>query len=452
MKDDSRLFAMPATRKGNYVAFVGAALAAALTQPESYGAGVYKSRPYRTDQRFRSASRLDEQEEIYNTKRKAQMLALAWAALFAAMIEPLASIAKPGCEPAPEPISYLAPAPAQAASITVNEFIMNGGSIGKTSSAPVEISAAPFKVRLLTPLSSLFNLPGDSVTAVVNENIPGQLGTLLPIGTKLYGTIEGLQENGRMRKEGNLAIHFYQCDTPEGRLDLDFAPISRDGRIHPLKANSKISRKQQLNHLLTASSRIAIPLAIGSGGLSLAITAGAGTILGALLADNGRYLQGAAKGAWYGSGLSLFEPLIFKGPPVRLPAGSEITVRALEPLKIPSNALRVAAQRAPASNQASAVLPVSPTSSLLLQQALLSTTARLLTATSSEPARHDEQSKRQSSLKDPLERLKESIEQKNLAAAIDALDSATRLYPGDPEVERYRQELVFLTTGHSSGE
>jgi hypothetical protein len=354
------------------------------------------------------------------------------------------------------PPQAVAPIPQPTDALVVNEFVMNSQTGFTPAGKPLEASNVEIRARLLTPLNSMFNHPGDQIKAVVSQPIAGELGRIMPVGTTLYGWIEGSQQNGRMKREGNLVARFYQSSTPDGRIELDLIPTSQDGRVHPIQNQSVLSRKQQVRRLLTTSSRIVLPLAIGSGGLSLAITAGAGTILGSILADDRRYLQGAVRGAWEGCGLSIFDPLIFKGQPARLPIGTELTLKSVEPLKIPYNMRRAASLRA--AGQSSAPNPSTIDCNPFAAppaQALLSTTARLLTdlaASNAESGQAALQTKDNPARADanPLEQIQRFLDQKNLAAAMSALDRASELYPDDPRVNTYRRQIVPLVTGRSS--
>ena len=349
--------------------------------------------------------------------------------------------------------SLVAPDPEPSQSMLVNEFILNSQTGAIPQGRDLEITIAQIKARLLTPINSGFNKPGDPVTAVVSEPIKGDLGPIVPVGSFLQGSIEGYQEHGHMKKEGMLYVRFYRAYTPQGRIDLDLVIANKDGIIHPLHYRQPPTRKQVLRQLLMQSSHIAIPLAIGTGGMSLAITTGAGAVIGGVLADNHQYFRGAVRGAWDASGFSILDPLIFKGPQAVMPWGTLITLRLINPVSIPHNVCVAALKSAVPNQNPFGAAPFSynlPTATG--SRTVLSTAARLLPGNSAAlqtwPAAVTT-NRIAPEADNPLSEVDELLSQKNLAAAMGALDRAYARYPDDPRVLAKRNELIPMVTGRS---
>ncbi|MCC6475291.1 MAG: hypothetical protein IT514_16275, partial [Burkholderiales bacterium] len=284
-------------------------------------------------------------------------LVCAWASVVPSGASPLPADLHPPSELAQTPVGQL------------NQFINNStaGGAGSGHRASLQLDRLTIDARLLTPLNSDFNCPGDPVRAKVIACSDGRASGALPPGTVLEGFVEGVSHSGRPRCDGSIIVRFYWARVGTRVIDLNLASTSKDGCEHPRAAS--LSKKQLLRGALMSAATIAIPLAVGSGGISLAITTGAGAALGTLFADDGKRLQGALRGAWEGSGLSGIDRLVGKGRPVMLAEGAEIQLRITERLvldDVPSDASRCAIPSAP------------PTASRLLPIPFLSTRARLI--------------------------------------------------------------------------
>lgn len=342
------------------------------------------------------------------------------------------------------------PEPEASPAALVNEFICNSGSC-KAPELATSYLNVQLRARLLTPLNAGFNKPGDRVLAVVSEAPGGIIGKCLPAGALLCGTVEGARSNGRLKQTGQLNFRFYSAVTPAGRLEVTLRPNTANGMVGPLGLNLPPSRKTALRNLFMTSSHIAIPLAIGSGGISIAITAGAGAVIGALLSDDHKYLRGAARGAWDASGLSVFDPLLFKAPQAIIPQGTAITLISEGPINLPNSMLKTG------SNGASALLDPPLAYKLLRPRGaatVLSTAARIINqpnARSGESAATSQDSPANpSAATECVADIEEFLRQKNLAAAMQALSQTCSLYPHDPVVKREKAKLLNLVTGQPS--
>jgi hypothetical protein len=352
-------------------------------------------------------------------------------------------------------LPWVASPPALTDVERVNEFIDNseptGSEPGKNGGFTEGLK---IKARLLTPLNSTFSRSGDPVIAVISEAAPGELGSLLPTGTRLYGNVEFSRPSSRPRKDGLILIKFYEAAANGRRIDLQFALSSQDRLLHPVSLG--MTRKQKVRSFLIMTSRITIPLAIGSGGISMAITAGAGALIGGVLADNHKYLQGALQGAWESSILSAFDPLVYKGGSVVIPWGSVITLR-LEDESCTADKTTTSSpvwSRHPLRpNQAAALLSQPPPSG---PRAILTTSARLLkehaqkeSAVSSRHAIEAAGTPADQAVSE-LAKAQKFIDEKNLAAALGAIDKASALQPTDPRIEAERDKLYQMVTGGPS--
>lgn len=350
-------------------------------------------------------------------------------------------------------VMQVPPAAADTETEQVNRFIANSGSVCTENEREVVFDSFELTAKLLHPLNSGFNQPGDSVTAVVAEPVAEKIRSFLPVGTVLRGDVEDVRANGRFRREGALSVRFYQFDSSIGKVDLHLAPASSDTFVHPVHLPP--GRKQIIRGILMRVTSLAVPLAIGSGGVSLAITAGAGAMIGAALADDHKYIHGAIRGAWDGAGLSILDPLLFKGSRVVLPAGTLLSLRLLVPARIPRSATPCPISgsvdgRIFASLPSSRGQPAQPA-----LRAVLSTSARVISQTGGQlqgtefASSGQDQQAAIGAQDDPLRQEKEFLAQKNLAAALNALDEACTRNGDDPRINLERERLLPLLTGTS---
>lgn len=316
---------------------------------------------------------------------------------------------------------------ARGESAQVNSFILNSGSIHSKPQAKKSLDNLQLNARLLTPLNSNFVYAGYPIKAVVISTVARNTPAVLPPGTILEGFVENSQLNARLSQPGSIFLRFYRAYVVNRGFDVDFIADTADGALHPSPFSQKNSTKEAWRNLLTLSSNIAIPCAIGTSGMSLAITAGAGAVLGAALADDGKYLQGAVRGAWDGAGLNRLDPIVCKGPAVILPQGSIIRVRQTGTWSYPSLPVSAGRRQAP----------------LINYPPLLATSVRLLNSQAPDMVQAD------SSVQD-LQRVSTLIEQKNLAAALQLIEECHQKYPSDQEVSGRYKQLLQMVCGEMS--
>ncbi|MGH9549590.1 MAG: hypothetical protein ACRD3W_09450, partial [Terriglobales bacterium] len=189
--------------------------------------------------------------------------------------------------------------PEQTPAQAMNRFTVR--SFDQKPEPIVDLQNVSLVVSLMTPLNSKLNREGDLIRAEVVSSSTTNGAPWLPKGTILEGSVEGAHNSTFCRTDGRLFLRFYTATINGNELDVNIAPSAGGDRwVHPAK--SKMTKKAMVRNALMAATFIAVPLAIGTGGTSLAITAGAGAVIGGVLADDGKHLQGAVNGAWEGSG------------------------------------------------------------------------------------------------------------------------------------------------------
>jgi len=292
--------------------------------------------------------------------------------------------------------------------------------------------------RLLTPLNSSVAGIGDSVYAEVTASAMANGRPWLPKGTILEGTVEGARKATFARTDGAIALRFYKARFEETTVELSSAPDNDDGELKP--GAKKRTKKQKVRGVLMMATRMAVPMALGSFGMSIAITTGAGAIIGGVLADDHKYVQGAVDGAWEGSGLGMLDPLVRKGNTVVMPVDSPIALKITEDVAVPVRLLKLASVRETAKPQMTEDLNVSLTS--------LETSAKVVSAT---PAKKTEE--RQQAAASELQEIDHFINLGNLAKALDTARLLDSKYQGDEAVHKKYVDLLDLvtrSTTHSS--
>jgi hypothetical protein len=228
----------------------------------------------------------------------------------------------------------------QSATQTINAFTVRNFSARPEKR--VTVNDATVIISLITPINSQFNRGGDTVQAEVLESHLKDGSAWLPKGAILTGTIEGADRSTYCRTDGKIYVRFYTAQTQGTEIELSSTPTTSDNALHPRVLPP--SKKKIVRNILMSAAFIAVPLAIGTGGTTLAITAGAGAVIGGVLADKGQHLQGAVSGAWEGSGLGLLDPVVRKGKSVILPAGTTMALQLQEPARVPASIIRRARQ------------------------------------------------------------------------------------------------------------
>jgi hypothetical protein len=320
----------------------------------------------------------------------------------------------------------------------VNDFVSHSAAIGAPKKELVTVPGGRIYVRLLTPLNSSFNMSGDTVKAVVIGSQTDDGKPWLQEGAILEGCVEDAKKATYGQTDGALVVRFYVAKFDNQKIELFTTPDTDDHTLKPSPVHLT-TKKQRIRGILMTATRIAVPAAIGSGGMSLAITAGAGAAIGLAFSEKGKRVQGTVRGAWEGAGLTFLDPLVCKGNSVVLPQGTPMQLQVTEPLRVPKyvaslNQLQTDAQIS--QNQSSSATAAAIRS--------LTTHAEIVknSSTSGETQPAEEKV-------DVLAAVNTKIAQNDLAAALTALNEAEALYPDDENVKNMHKKLFDLVSGKS---
>lgn len=313
---------------------------------------------------------------------------------------------------------------------SVNDFISHSNSGNREKPHTTLIRSGKIYVRLLTPLNSSFNMIGDDISAVVVGSENNGKEWIEP-GTVLEGTIEGASKATYGQTDGSLTLRFYRAKNGDKQFDLFSGSDTDDGKIAPTQERLT-TKKQRIRGILMTVTKIAIPAAIGTGGMSIAITSGAGAAIGLAFSEKGKRLQGAARGAWEGAGLNMLDPVVCKGRSVVLPEGTPLQLQLNEPIKAPEYHAQMACAANVFENRTNgdSVTQVSTHAELLQPQK---------SSLKSEDAEND--------VKSALNAVDKKISQKDLAGALIELENAERLYSDNETLKQKHNELYNLISG-----
>jgi hypothetical protein len=141
----------------------------------------------------------------------------------------------------------------------------------------------------------------DAVRATLRQPVAVDGGTVLPAGTELAGIVTDVDDAGRVRGRARIAYRFTSLRHDGDRYDISTAAIS-----HQAEATK------------------------GEDATKIAIGAGAGAALGAILGGG----DGAAKGAAIGGAGGTGVVLATKGKEVRLGPGANVSTTLTAPLTV----------------------------------------------------------------------------------------------------------------------
>jgi hypothetical protein len=141
----------------------------------------------------------------------------------------------------------------------------------------------------------------DAVKATLRQAVVVDGQTVIPTGAELAGVVTDVDDSGRVKGRAHIAYRFSSLRVGDERYDITTAPVS---------------------HLAAATK--------GEDAKKIAIGAGAGAALGALLGGG----DGAAKGAAIGGAGGTGVVLATKGKEVRLGPGANVSTRLTAPLTV----------------------------------------------------------------------------------------------------------------------
>lgn len=157
------------------------------------------------------------------------------------------------------------------------------------------------RLELATPIASDRNEVEDAVRATVRQPVVIDGQPVLPVGTELSGVVTAVQRSGRVKGRARIAYRFTSLRFDGERYGIRTALLAHEARATKKKDATKI-----------------------------AVGAGAGAVVGAILGGG----SGAAKGAAIGGAGGTGVVLATRGEEVRLGAGADVSTRLEAPLTI----------------------------------------------------------------------------------------------------------------------
>jgi hypothetical protein len=157
------------------------------------------------------------------------------------------------------------------------------------------------RLRLQSAIASDSSRVEDAVRAELREAVSANGATVLPAGTAVVGNVTDVERSGRVKGRARLAYRFNSLTHGGERYDVVTAPLS-----HEAEATK------------------------GEDATKIAVGAGAGAVVGALLGGG----DGAAKGAAIGGAGGTGVVLATRGQEVRLGPGAAVTTRLTAPLTV----------------------------------------------------------------------------------------------------------------------
>jgi hypothetical protein len=157
------------------------------------------------------------------------------------------------------------------------------------------------RLRLRSAVASDSSRVEDTVRAELREAVVVDGATVLPAGTELTGVVTAVERSGRVKGRARVAYRFNSLTYSGDRYDVRTAPLA---------------------HVAEATK--------GEDATKIAVGAGAGAAIGALLGGG----DGAAKGAAIGGAGGTGVVLATRGEEVRLGPGASVTTRLAAPLTV----------------------------------------------------------------------------------------------------------------------
>lgn len=183
----------------------------------------------------------------------------------------------------------------------------NGGSPEAAAAAVPEArevtlpAGTTLRLELQSAVASDTSRPEDAVRARLRQAVVVDGATVLPAGAELNGVVTAAEQSGRVKGLARVAYRFDTLRVDGERYDIRTAPLS-----HQAEATK------------------------GEDAAKIAVGAGAGAVVGALLGGG----DGAAKGAAIGGAGGTGVVLATRGQEVRLGPGAQVTTRLTEPLTL----------------------------------------------------------------------------------------------------------------------
>jgi len=141
----------------------------------------------------------------------------------------------------------------------------------------------------------------DAVTAELTQAILVNGREAVPAGARVTGSVTSVEDAGRVKGRGYIAVRFTTVRVAGDRYDLHSALVSRHAEA-----------------------------TLGTDAAKIGIGAGAGAVIGAILGGG----KGAAEGAAIGGGAGTGVVLATKGQAIRLGPGDDVSSQLTAPLTI----------------------------------------------------------------------------------------------------------------------
>ena len=186
------------------------------------------------------------------------------------------------------------------------------GATAETAAAPAKPPAPQYRevtlpegttlpLRLRSAVASDTSKVEEPVRAELREAVVVNGATVLPSGTEVTGVVTQVERSGRVKGRARIAYRFDSLTHDGERYDVAAAPLA-----HEAEATK------------------------GEDATKIAIGAGAGAAIGAILGGG----DGAAKGAAIGGAAGTGTVLATRGEEVRLGPGAAVTTRLTAPLTV----------------------------------------------------------------------------------------------------------------------
>ncbi len=157
------------------------------------------------------------------------------------------------------------------------------------------------RLQLQSAVASDSSRVEDTVRAELRDAVSVNGASVLPAGTELMGNVTNVERSGRVKGRARISYRFTELSYAGERYDIATAPLS-----HQAEATK------------------------GEDATKIAIGAGAGAAIGALLGGG----DGAAKGAAIGGAAGTGTVLATRGEEVRLGPGATVTTRLTAPVTV----------------------------------------------------------------------------------------------------------------------
>lgn len=162
-------------------------------------------------------------------------------------------------------------------------------------------SGTALRLKLQSAVASDTSRVEDTVRAELRDAVVVDGATVLPVGTEVVGAVTNVQRSGRVKGRARVSYRFNSLYYAGDHYDVSTA---------------------QLSHQAEATK--------GEDATKIAVGAGAGAAVGAILGGG----SGAVKGAAIGGGAGTGAVLATRGKEVRLGPGAVVTTRLTAPVTI----------------------------------------------------------------------------------------------------------------------